>query len=270
LGGGITGVGAVRVCGSAGSQRLSSALLLDADVTGYTGRAGGRAAVTSRGARFLDVGGALMDGDDLPQERSRPPRLVSAAAIAVMRPRSVIVDIAAGRYGGNVIGTTPGTTVTVPPGVRLIGAENLPSRAPGLASEYYADNVVMALRRLCATGEPLVALSDPVWSATVLGHSGQPDWPTPATLSAPTTGNPPPARSSNGRFRSGSGVGMTSCGRHTVSDAMRGRAVRRYLPGRTVPTVGCIGRLTRRRLDSGNRIDPDEPSPRPRSSSWNR
>jgi hypothetical protein len=141
-----------------------------------------------------------MDGDDLPQELSdqecvarrhaldikvgqfdvvitavgspggRPPRLVSAAAIAVMRPGSVIVDIAAGRYGGNVIGTTPGTTVTVPPGVRLIGAENLPSRAPGLASEYYADNVVMALR--CLRPRPATHRQPAAATAGSLGQRG--------------------------------------------------------------------------------------------------
>lgn len=183
--------------GVVGLQAMSSARLLGADVTGYTGRADGRAAVTSRGARFLEVGTALVGDDDSDQQRlarrheldtrigefdavitavgtpgRRPPRLVTATAIAGMRPGSVIIDIAASRYGGNVIGSRPGTTLTVPPGVRLIGADNLPSQAPAVASDYYADNMVVALRRLCATGEPRADLADPVWSAMVLGHQG--------------------------------------------------------------------------------------------------
>lgn len=222
--------------GTVGLQAMSSARLLEADVTGYTGRSGGRAVVASRGARFLDVDRALVGGDDLPRELGDPellarrheldtrisqfdvvitavgspgsyrPRLVSAAAIAGMRPGSVIVDVAASGHGGNVIGSRPGTTVTVPPGVRLIGAENLPSRAPALASEYYADNVVMALRRLCATGEPRVALSDPVWSATVLASPGRPVRLKPATpLPAPTTGNPAPDRAGNDQLARAAG-----------------------------------------------------------------
>jgi NAD(P) transhydrogenase subunit alpha len=222
--------------GAVGLQAMSTARLLDADVTGYTSRRGGRAAVASRGARFLDVDGALVGGDDPQQELSdqellarrhaldtkisefdvvitavgslgcHRPQLVSAAAIAGMKAGSVIVDIAASPHGGNVIGSRPGTTVTVPPGVRLIGAENLPSRAPGLASEYYADNVIMALRRLCASGEPLVALSDPVWSAMVLGGPGRPARVKSATpLPAPTTGNPTPVRTGNGQLARVSG-----------------------------------------------------------------
>lgn len=197
--------------GTVGLQAMSSARLLDADVTGYTGRVGGRAAVASRSARFLEVDGAPIGGDEPPRELgneellarrqaldtkisqfdvvitavgspgSYRPRLVNAAAIAGMKPGSVIVDVAASEHGGNVIGTRPGATITVPPGVRLIGAVNLPSRAPGLASEYYADNVVMALRRLSATGEPLVALSDPVWSPMVLDTPARPARPKPAT-----------------------------------------------------------------------------------------
>jgi NAD(P) transhydrogenase subunit alpha len=189
--------------GAVGLQAMSSAHLLDADVTGYTGRQGGRAAITSRGARFLDLGSSLTDWNGIrwelrDQERQarqhaldirigqfdvvitaagtpgrRPPRLVDSQAIARMRPGSVIVDIASSRYGGNVAGSRPGTTLTVPPGVSLIGAANLASLVPGLASEYFADNVVMTLLRLCVTGRPLVDLSDPLWSAMVLGHRGR-------------------------------------------------------------------------------------------------
>lgn len=190
LGGGVIGL-----------QAMSTARLLGADVTGYTGRVGGVAAITARGARVLRLGASLIDEDGVPrepgdQERlarrhlldlrigqfdvvitaagkpgSRPPRLVSAEAVVGMRPGSVIVDVAAGRYGGNVAGSRPDVAITVRPGVRLIGAGNLPSQAAGLASEYYADAMVTAIRRLCPDGEPLVDPADPLWSAMVLGES---------------------------------------------------------------------------------------------------
>lgn len=192
LGGGVIGL-----------QAMSTAGLLGADVTGYTGRPGGAAAIMARGARVLRLGASRLDEYGVPreltnQERlarrhlldvrirafdvvitaagrpgSRPPRLVSAEAIAGMRPGSVIVDVAAGRYGGNVSGSRPGVAITVRPGVRLIGARNLPSQAAGLASEYYADTMVTAIRRLCPDGEPVVDLAGPPWSAMVLGQPGR-------------------------------------------------------------------------------------------------
>lgn len=189
--------------GIIGLQAMSTARLLGAHVTGYTGRPDGPALITATGARFLQLGSSVLDRDGTRRELGdverrarkhaldirigqfdvviaaagtpghRPPRLVTAEAIAGMRPGSVIVDAASSRYGGNVTGSRPGSTVTVPPGIRLIGAGNLPSLVPGLASEYYADNVVAALRRLCATGEPVVDLADPVWSAMALTDRDQ-------------------------------------------------------------------------------------------------
>jgi hypothetical protein len=82
----------------------------------------------------------------------------------------------------------------------------VPRRAPGLASQCYADNVVMALRRLCATGEPLMALSDPAWSAMVLGDTGRAARMKPATpLLAPTTGDSASTGDGNGRLARAAG-----------------------------------------------------------------
>jgi NAD(P) transhydrogenase subunit alpha len=189
--------------GVVGLQAMSSARLLGADVTGYTGRASGRAAIAARGARFLELGSPLVDGYGVrrelgAQERRarrhaldvrisqfdvvitaagtpgrRPPLLVGDRAIAGMRPGALVIDIAASRHGGNVAGSRPGGTRIVPPGVRLIGAGNLPSEVPGLASEYLADNVVATLRRLCDTGRPYVDPADPLWSRIVLGRHGR-------------------------------------------------------------------------------------------------
>lgn len=189
--------------GVVGLQAMATAQLLGADVTGYTGKAYGRAAITARGARFLELGSPLVDEYGVRREPSeqerrarrhaldarigqfdvvitaagtpggRPPLLVSERAIAGMRPGAVVVDVAASRYGGNVAGSRPGGMTVAAPGVRLIGAGNLPSQVPGLASEYYADSIVATVRRLCETGKPDIDLADPLWSRIVLGHGGE-------------------------------------------------------------------------------------------------
>jgi NAD(P) transhydrogenase subunit alpha len=189
--------------GTIGLQAMSTARLLGADVTGYTGRADGPAVIASSGGRLLELGSPLVAENGArrelgEQERRarrhaldirigqfdavitaagtpgrRPPRLVSPSAIAGMRPGSVVVDVAASRYGGNVAGSRPNSVVTSARGVRVIGAGNLPSRVPGLASEYYADSVTAALSWLCATGEPVVDTTDPVGSVIVLGQHGR-------------------------------------------------------------------------------------------------
>jgi NAD(P) transhydrogenase subunit alpha len=195
--------------GAVGLQAMSTARLLGAQVTGYTGSADGRRVIASRGARFLELGSPLVDrrgvrrepGDQERRARQhlldarirqfdvvitaagtpgrRPPRLVTERAIAGMRPGSVVVDVAASRYGGNVAGSRPGTTTTAPSGIRLIGAGNLAAETPRLASEYYADTVVATVRYLCASGEPLLDVSQPLWSAMVLGHNGRMAGPPP-------------------------------------------------------------------------------------------
>ena len=52
--------------------------------------------------------------------------LVTAEALAAMRPGSVVVDLASRAVGGNVAGSRPERTVVTDGGVTVIGAGNLP------------------------------------------------------------------------------------------------------------------------------------------------
>ncbi|QJQ33346.1 NAD(P) transhydrogenase subunit alpha [Sphingomonas lacunae] len=67
------------------------------------------------------------------------PRLISDAQIASMRAGSVIFDLAA-ESGGNVEGSVPGKTV-VKHGVKIIGAQNVPSTLAADTSALFSRNL---------------------------------------------------------------------------------------------------------------------------------
>ena len=79
------------------------------------------------------------------------PKLIPAAAIARMRPGSVIVDLAA-EAGGNAESTVPDEIVERD-GVTLVGLTNLASTMPFHASQLYARNVSALLQHLAPEGE---------------------------------------------------------------------------------------------------------------------
>ncbi len=69
----------------------------------------------------------------------KAPVLITATMVALMRPGSVIVDLA-GEQGGNCELTVPGKTV-VKGGVTIIGAVNLPASVPVHASQMLSRNI---------------------------------------------------------------------------------------------------------------------------------
>ena len=71
----------------------------------------------------------------------RPPLLVTAAAVAGMKPGSVIVDMAASELGGNVEQSRVGETVVTEDGVTIIAPDNLPATMPAGASAFYAEHL---------------------------------------------------------------------------------------------------------------------------------
>src|SRR5436309_7546008 len=168
--------------GVAGLQAIATARRLGAVVSGFDVRPVVKEQVESLGATFLELGvsgeetaggyaGELTADEQRKQQEElaaripdydvvittalvpgRPaPKLIPAAAIARMRPGSVIVDLAA-EAGGNAEPTEPGEIVERD-GVTLVGLTNLASTMPFHASQLYARNVSALLQHLAPEGE---------------------------------------------------------------------------------------------------------------------
>jgi NAD(P) transhydrogenase subunit alpha len=103
----------------------------------------------------------------------RPPVLISAEAVAMMRPGSVLVDLAASRLGGNVEGSVPDASVVVGTGVTLIGAGNLPAAVPQAASTAYARNIAALLAHLVQDGELVLDPADEITAGVLITHDGE-------------------------------------------------------------------------------------------------
>jgi H+-translocating NAD(P) transhydrogenase subunit alpha len=180
--------------GVAGLQAIATARRLGAVVSGFDVRPVVREQVESLGATFLDLGvtGEETEGGyarELTEEEQRrqqeqlearlpefdavittalipgrpAPRLIPAAAVAAMRPGSVIVDLAA-EAGGNCELTSPGEEV-VREGVTIVGLTNLPSTMPFHASQLYSRNVLALLQHLAPDGELTLDWDDEITSA---------------------------------------------------------------------------------------------------------
>ncbi|MFG2802309.1 Re/Si-specific NAD(P)(+) transhydrogenase subunit alpha [Streptomyces pseudovenezuelae] len=108
------------------------------------------------------------------------PRLLTAEDVAVMKPGSVIVDMAAA-MGGNVEGTVPGRTVVTDKGVTLIGYTDLASRLPAQASQMFGTNLVNLLKLLTPgkDGQLTIAFDDVVQRAVTVVRDGDITWPPP-------------------------------------------------------------------------------------------
>jgi H+-translocating NAD(P) transhydrogenase subunit alpha len=177
--------------GVAGLQAIATARRLGAVVTGFDVRPVVREQIESLGANWLDLGvvGEETAGgyaQELSEEQQRQqqeelearlpefdvvittalipgrpaPRLIPAAAVAAMRPGSVIVDLAA-EAGGNCELTSPGEIVERE-GVTIVGLTNLPSTMPYHASQLYARNVSALLHHLAPEGELVLDFEDEI------------------------------------------------------------------------------------------------------------
>jgi NAD(P) transhydrogenase subunit alpha len=105
------------------------------------------------------------------QVPGRPaPRLISEAMLDGMRPGAVVVDLAVAQ-GGNCFGTIPGTTVERR-GVKLIGADALPSSVPNHASALYARNVAALIEHLLGEEGFHLDPADPILDGCLLTHGG--------------------------------------------------------------------------------------------------
>lgn len=181
--------------GVAGLQAIATAHRLGAVVYGFDVRPVVKEQVESLGATFLDLGvrGEETAGGyaaELTPEQQRrqqeelqeriaemdvvittalvagreAPKLITADAVASMRPGSVVVDLAA-EAGGNCELTVPGEEV-VRENVTIVGLTNLASSMPVHASQLYARNVSALLTHLAPEGELNLDFDDEITSAT--------------------------------------------------------------------------------------------------------
>jgi NAD(P) transhydrogenase subunit alpha len=173
--------------GVAGLQAIATARRLGAVVQGFDVRAAVKEQVESLGAKFLefDVGGDLEGAGGYAKELTaeqqarqqelmaeaigkvdvvittalvpgrRAPILVTARAVELMKPGSVVVDLA-GEQGGNCELSVPGETV-IEHDVKILAPLNLPSTLAEHASSLYARNIE-ALLKLMSSEEGRLSL----------------------------------------------------------------------------------------------------------------
>ncbi|MEO7126058.1 MAG: NAD(P) transhydrogenase subunit alpha [Nakamurella sp.] len=191
--------------GVAGLQAIATARRLGASVSGYDVRPAAREEVASLGAKFVNLPGVVSTSGSggyarelTAEERAaqlaaldkhisrsdivittaqvpgrKPPLLVTAQAVAAMKPGSVVLDMAASAYGGNVEVSKPGVTVIVEPGVTVIGAGSLASDMAPAASRAYARNITALLSLLVKDGVLTVDPADEVVGAMLVTHQGR-------------------------------------------------------------------------------------------------
>ncbi|MER5916300.1 Re/Si-specific NAD(P)(+) transhydrogenase subunit alpha [Streptomyces sp. NPDC001982] len=108
------------------------------------------------------------------------PRLLTAEDVAVMKPGSVIVDMAAAQ-GGNVEGTVAGRAVVTDNGVTIIGYTDLASRLPTQASQLFGTNLVNLIKLLTPDkdGQLAIDFDDVVQRAVTVVRDGDITWPPP-------------------------------------------------------------------------------------------
>ncbi|HXZ02474.1 MAG TPA: Re/Si-specific NAD(P)(+) transhydrogenase subunit alpha [Stellaceae bacterium] len=196
----------VMGAGVAGLQAIATARRLGAVVSATDVRLAAKEQVESLGATFLVVdleamkametagGYAKEMGEDFARRQRehvtealkktdivictalvpgrKAPVLITRDMVAVMRPGSVIVDLAV-EQGGNVEGSAPGKTVTTANGASIIGHANVPSRIAVDASQLYAKNLLAFLALIIDKDKALkIDTADEIVKATLLTRDG--------------------------------------------------------------------------------------------------
>ena len=196
----------VMGAGVAGLQAIATARRLGAIVSATDVRLAAKEQVESLGATFLVVdveamkqmetsgGYAKEMGEDFARRQRehitealkkidialctalipgrKAPILITKEMVAVMRPGSVIVDLAV-EQGGNVEGSKPGEDVTTANGVTILGHLNLPSHIAVDASQLYAKNLLAFLGLIIDKDKSLkIDPADEIVKASLLTRDG--------------------------------------------------------------------------------------------------
>ncbi len=190
--------------GVAGLQAIATARRLGAVVQGFDVRAAVKEQVESLGARFLefDLGGDLEGSGGYARELTpeqqarqqelmaeaigkvdvvittaavpgrRAPVLVTEKAVELMKPGSVIIDLAA-ESGGNCELTEPGKTV-IRHDVKILGPLNVPSTMAEHASQLYARNIQSLLGLMISDeGQLTLDFDDEVIAGACITRDGE-------------------------------------------------------------------------------------------------
>ncbi|WYZ38617.1 hypothetical protein EsH8_III_000531 [Colletotrichum jinshuiense] len=224
LTGQVTAAGKIPPCkvlvigaGVAGLSAIATARRLGAIVRGFDTRPAAREQVQSLGAEFVEVdikedgsgaGGYAKEMSKefieaemkLFTEQAREvdiiittalipgkpaPKLITKAMLEIMKPGSVVVDLAA-EAGGNCEKTRPGE-LYVYKDVKIIGYTDLPSRLPTQSSTLYSNNVTKFLLSMAPKDKEFgVDLTDEVVRGAVVTLKGD-------VLPPPPRKAPPPA-----------------------------------------------------------------------------
>ena len=214
----VTAAGTIRPaavlvlgCGVAGLQAIATARRLGAKVTGFDVRAAAAEQVESLGASFLELhltpqdarasGGYARGLEEDEQTRllkgledhvaradavitaaaipgRAAPILVTAEAVARMRPGAVVVDGAADR-GGNCVLTKPDEVVEVGE-VTVVGPTDLESSPATDASRMYARNAYELISYLAA--DPAPGADDEIRTGVTITRDGEVVHPEVAAL----------------------------------------------------------------------------------------
>lgn len=187
--------------GVAGLQAIATAKRLGAVVEAYDIRPETKEQCESLGAKFIDTGiNAAGDGgyareltaDEVGQQKAivdkhiaksdviittaaipgRPsPKLIDAAAVEMMQPGAVIMDLAS-EGGGNCALTQPGKTVDHK-GVIIAGPLNVPSQLAVHASEMFSKNLWNFISPWIVDGELVVDWSDDIIAQSCITRNGE-------------------------------------------------------------------------------------------------
>jgi len=187
--------------GVAGLQSIAIARKLGAVVEVFDVRNAVREEVKSLGGKFIEVEGAREDAaaggyaveqtaefkkkqQELIQQRAiaadvviatamipgkKAPVLILKETVGLMKPGSVIVDLAAAT-GGNCELTQDGKTVVVN-GVRIIGRSDYPSDMPADASKMFGNNIINLLKIMVdKNGNIVPDMADEIVNGTTAVH----------------------------------------------------------------------------------------------------
>jgi NAD(P) transhydrogenase subunit alpha len=188
--------------GVAGLQAIATAKRLGAVVEATDVRPETKEQVESLGGKFIEVKGAEVGSEGgyakeaseeyrLKQREAvnkslamadlvittalvpgrKAPILIDAEQLSLMKPGSVLVDMAA-EQGGNCVATEPETTKVVN-GVTIIGTVNLPSELPMNSSDLFAKNIDALLKLIAPKGELLFDMDDEIVQGSLICHEGK-------------------------------------------------------------------------------------------------